>query len=80
MWDEKLRNDPVIKNIVKVIMESSEVGVIVQFLLDCSVIPVVIDIVQVYGEEVLELLFKLTRTWCHSINITRLKKLGRYHK
>ena len=79
MWDQKLKDYRPIKNIVNVIMKSSEVAIVVQFLLDCSVVPAIIDIAQ-SNSEVLELLFHLTRTWCHSVNIDRLKKLGRYHK
>ena len=80
MWYQKLKNYPAIQNIMKGIMESCDAAVIVQFLLDCSVVPAIIEIVQANGEETLEILFHLTRTWCHSVNISRLKKLGRYHK
>ena len=44
-----------------------------QFLIDCSVIPQVISLAQVHGQEVLYHLFKVTHTWCYSLQ----KILGR---
>ena len=49
-----------------------------QFLVDCSVIPQVITLVQQYGKEVLYPLFKVTRTWCYALHRDRLKYLGRW--
>ena len=49
-----------------------------QFLLDCSVIPRVISLVQEHGEDVLHHLFKVSRTWCYSLHRDRLKILGRW--
>ena len=49
----------------------------VQFVLDCSVLPAVIQAVQA-DQAVLPLLFKATRTWCYSLHRTRLKLLGRW--
>ena len=51
-----------------------------QFLLDCSVLPQVISLAQVHGEDVLYHLFKVTRTWCYSLHRDRLKILGRWTK
>ena len=50
-----------------------------QFLLDCSVIPDVISLVQALGEDVLHHLFKVSRTWCYSLHRDRLKMLGRWN-
>ena len=49
----------------------------VQFVLDCSVIPQVVQVSQT-DKAVLQLLFKVTRTWCYSLYRTRLKLLGRW--
>ena len=50
-----------------------------QFLLDSSVIPEVINAVQLHGEQVLYLIFKVSRTWCYSLHRKRLKLLGRWN-
>ena len=49
----------------------------VQFLLDCSVIPSVIQASQ-KNKLILPALFKVTRTWCYSMHRTRLKLLNRW--
>ena len=49
-----------------------------QFLLDCSVLPDVISVVQSHGQEVLEHLFNITRIWTYSLHRDRLKLLGRW--
>ena len=51
-----------------------------QFLLDCSVLPAVIQATQEHGSAVLNLLFRITRTWCYCLHKTRLKLLGRWAK
>ena len=48
-----------------------------QFIVDCSILPPVISSYQLYGRSVLEHLFYITRTWCHSLNTDRLRQLGR---
>jgi hypothetical protein len=50
----------------------------VQFILDCSVLPVVIHAAQ-HDKTILPLLFKISRTWCYSMHRTRLKLLGRWN-
>ena len=49
----------------------------VQFVLDCSVLPSVVEASRA-DASVLPLLFKITRTWCYSLHRTRLKLLGRW--
>ena len=49
-----------------------------QFLLDCSVIPCVISLVQQLGDDVLHHMFKISRTWCYSLHRERLRILGRW--
>ena len=48
-----------------------------QFLIDCSVLPLVIQAKQLFGDSILEKLFKITRTWCFSIHKSRMVMLGR---
>ena len=52
----------------------------IQFLLDCSVLPEVIQLSQTCGAEILIPLFRLTRTWCYILHKTRLKLLNRWKK
>ena len=49
------------------------------FLLDCSTIPAVINLVQQHNLEVLDKFFAVTRTWVYVIHRERLKMLGRWH-
>ena len=44
----------------------------VQYVLDCSCLPEVVSLCQTHGQYVLELLFKITRTFCHGIHKARL--------
>ena len=69
---------PVTKNIVEQFCTQSS-QTFCQFLLDCSVLPVVIRAVQEEGNEVLCRLFTLTRTWVYTLHKERLKKLGRWN-
>ena len=48
-----------------------------QFMVDCSVLGPVISSYQLYGRSVLDHLFYITRTWCHSLHSDRLRQLGR---
>ena len=47
----------------------------IQFLVDCSVLPDVIQLSQSCGTEIHIPLFRLTRTWCYILHKTRLKLL-----
>ena len=51
-----------------------------QFLLDCSVLPLVISNFQNYGETVHQQLFRISRTWCRTLHVARAKALGRFNK
>ena len=53
--------------LVQELLQSSPV----QFFLDCSTLPQVIREVQLYGEESLRVLLKLTRNYCFSLHKTR---------
>ena len=46
------------------------------FLLDCSALPSVISLAQIQGEEVLQHLFFISRTWIFALHRERLKRLG----
>ena len=48
------------------------------FLLDCSSLADVISAVQTDGNEVLYILFHITRTFCYTLHKSRLKILGRW--
>ena len=50
-----------------------------QFLVDCSSLPEVIQVVQKNGDGPLYHLFRVTRTWCYSLHKERLKLLGRWN-
>ena len=58
---------------------SSEKEYLLQFILDCSVLPKVISAAQTHGYEVYEELYYLTRTWCFAIHRQRLRDLGRWN-
>ena len=60
---------PHLKEVVNNCMADSPV----QFLLDCSTMPIVIEAVQKLGECVLNKLFKLTRNYCHRLHVSRKK-------
>ena len=51
---------------------------LVQFILDASVHPTLIRLVQTYGQELLVKVFYLTRTWCYTLHRERLKILGHF--
>ena len=51
---------------------------VMQFILDCSVMPLVITAYQNFGPIIHEQLFRVTRTWCRALHRDRLKALGLY--
>ena len=69
------------KVVLKLVLEalSSETEYLVQFLLDCSVLPSVIKATQLHGPDLLHELFYLTRSWCFSVHKQRMKILGRWN-
>ena len=69
---------PVVHNLVLEAF-SNETDYLLQFILDCSVLPSVISATQCYGVAILEKLFYLTRSWCWSIHKQRMKMLGRWN-
>ena len=58
---------------------SSNKEYLLQFLLDCSVLPSVIRAAQQHGYVVYKELFYLTRTWCFAIHRQRMRRLKRWN-
>ena len=52
---------------------------LVQFLLDCSCLPEVIQATQLLGKDVLWHLFAISRTWVYTLHKARMKILGRWN-
>ena len=52
---------------------------LIQFLLDCSVLPQVIVATQCFGTVIMQEIFHLTRTWCFSVHSLCMKRLGRWN-
>ena len=75
---EYIADKPVIQQIVQTYLFSSNEEVTMQFIIDCSVLPLVIASYQKYGPTVHEHLFKVSRAWCRTLHRDRLKLLGRY--
>ena len=70
-------SNPILKPIADFYLMNSDENVRLQFLFDCSTLPMVIQAFQVFGKPVHEFLFKLSRSWCRSLHKERLKLLGR---
>ena len=67
--------------VLKLVLDafSSETSYLLQFILDCSVLPSVIAATQRHGFGIMKELFHLTRTWCFTIHRQRMKMLGRWN-
>ena len=63
-WDMVSISNPHCQLILKR-MKTTEPEEFLQFVLDCSVIPEVISAAQLYGQEIYNILFKSTRTYCY---------------
>ena len=70
--------NPIVKKLV-IEAFSNEIEYLLQFIIDCSVLPSVIRAVQAHGPGILDDLFYLTRTWCFSVHRQRMKMLGRWN-
>ena len=72
---------PVLQPIVfSYLLKTTDNYLRMQFLLDCSVLPLVITSFQAHGDIIHKQLFRISRTWCHSLHVGRMKSLGRYNK
>ena len=58
---------------------STEHPQFMQFLLDPSTIPEIIESTQKYGPDTLYHLFHITRTWVYTLHRERMKRLGRWN-
>ena len=67
-------------DLVRLFLNNVEDDEKVQFLTDCSVLPYIIEATQIHGDIVHRLCFRISRTWCRSIHVARLKKLGLFYK
>ena len=76
-WDMVSISNPHCQLILKR-MKTTEPEEFLQFVLDCSVIPEVISAAQLYGQEIYNILFKATRTYCYSLYRARLNLLNQY--
>ena len=76
-WDNISYANPICYNILQQ-MKTTDPEIFLQFLLDCSVLPVVIEAAQQHGEEIYNILFKATRTFCYSLYRARLKLLDQW--
>ena len=68
------------KTLILDAINSLNIEVAVQFLLDCNNYPNVISAIQMCGPVITEELFRFTRSWCYSIHRTKLKLQGRWTK
>ena len=76
-WEKISSSSPIHKEIVQKIRNGPPVQLL-QFLLDCSVIPDIRGLADIHGEDFLAPLFKMSRTFCYSIHRTRLKLLNKW--
>ena len=78
---EYIADKPVLKPLVEnYLLHSDDQMLCMQFIIDCSVLPLVISAYQSYGAIIHQTLFKITRTWCRSLHVSRMKQLGRFIK
>ena len=68
-----------IHNIVSQVLQGPPEKLL-KFILDPSANPSVISLYQVHGDEVYQLVFHLTRTWCFALHKVRSQKLGIWPK
>ena len=75
-----IADKPVLKPIIDTYLYSTQDVLRMQFIIDCSVLPMVISSYQLHGHIIHQQLFKISRTWCRSLHVARMKALGRYNK
>ena len=76
-WEHLAASNPVCLDLIEK-MKVAPPLTLTQFLIDCSVMPEVLSLIDSHGEHVLPTLFKMTRTFCYSIHRERLKHLNRW--
>ena len=65
-----------ISSILHQVFLSGDQQAIMHFLLDCSTMPMVIRVTQVFGHAIRDRLLYLGRTWCYGIHRERMNQLG----
>ena len=70
-----LADMPLLTPIIHEYLYEGDLDTQVQFLIDCSVMPLVISACQQFGEIIHKSLFKFTRTWCWSLHRARKRIL-----
>ena len=71
-------NKPILQPIIDAYLFETR-DIFCQFIVDCSVLPLVIAAYQLYGPTIHEHLYHITRTWCHTLHRDRLRHLGRWN-
>ena len=69
---------PILSDNIRAYLYATDTKVVMQFIIDCSVLPLVISAHQTHGQAIHNHLYKITRTWCRSLDRDRLRALGRY--
>ena len=64
-----------LQNIIHWVMSHPNRSIWVQFLLNCSCLPIVIESCHKWGPEIMERLFYISRNCCYSIHRTRMDML-----
>ena len=70
------RETPLLSSVINSILLSDNNELILQLVLDSSVLPIVIRITQLYGTHTRDRLLYLGRTWCYNIHRERMNQLG----
>ena len=79
LWRDHLNDKPELYSLVQLYtIDCPDPSTSLQFILDCSVLPLVISQAQERDSQVLSSLFYITRTLCYSIHKARLKLLGKW--
>ena len=79
LWAAAAPNNPTIQPILNKYSIYTDTELFVQFLLDCTVLPEVIELRQMEGKKGQDLLLYLTRSFCFSVHKCRLKLLGKWN-
>ena len=65
--------------IITDVLNSDNNELVMQFILDSSVLPIVIRTTQLFGDHTRDRLLYLGRTWCYNIHRERMKQLGHFN-
>ena len=65
-----------LRKIIHTMLSGQPIVKMMQFILDCSVMPEVITLTQHSTQATLERLFYISRSWCYSMHRTGMNKLG----